>query len=835
MRHPLQAPVGRPLPLHATIARSLLLLHLTLSPLFICQTTREVFEEPKALLLTLTALTLAGIALSAWALRPGCLFPLVRSWLRDPVCLGFLLLTASASVSTLGSISPLVSWRGAPDSHFGLTTMLGYLALFLATRILCRVVPQGQRLLAAVTVAVPMVAVYALAQVTGRDPLTWAEAAVFAGRVRPGSTLGHPNYLGAYLATALPLLIAGAVQAGRAGRWLYLAFLALVGFVAAGVTALTLSRAAWLAGGVSVLVLLIGAGWSLRRGGAVVLAAVVLLLGGVGVLGLRGPWLSAEMQHALSERVRRLGDGEGRWHIWQAAWGLFRDRPVLGCGPDTFALGFGAHRPPDYHEVEPDTTPARAHNEALHILATQGVLGGLSLLVLVFGLTRAAWAAWRTQAPDDRPLVLAAGAGVLAFLVQGLFGFTVIGCGTLFVTLAALLSAWSEPATTGPRGPQDWGWFAPGVVASGGLSILVFALNVGACAWPVILVFAVAGVLGALAALRAGPYAPVPRPAAEPAPRPSPGWRRYPLQVGIGAATAAAVVVGVVRPYQGSVCSRAGEWLVQTAPEQAVASYQQALAHDPDSDADCVRLGAVAVLAGRQAPTPAGQQHYFELARRAFERAVALVPAAPYHHANLARALGELASRGLATAANANREWDAALEADPDNPRFLAEAARTALAVGEPARARRLATRGLDAHPRFALLRTQLGNCAFAEGRLPEALPLLCEAVELDWGDDQEGKTRVLATIAAVYLALGQPAAAQGFARQATERWPNWPTARLLLAQALERCGERAGACAEYRRLLGLVPDHAEARAAMRRLESSSPSADGGVTRLNRP
>src|SRR5262249_50823653 len=125
-------------------------------------------------------------------------------------------------------------------------------------------------------------------------------------------------------------------------------------------------------------------------------------------------------------------------------------------------------------------------------------------------------------------------------------------------------------------------------------------------------------------------------------------WWRYLLRGGVVAGVSAALVIGVVRPYRASACCRAAERLVTTAPEEAAALYRQALAYDPASEHCWMGLGGAALQAGRQAPTPAGQRRYFDLARGAFERAVALVPADPYPHANLGRALGELACRGLA-------------------------------------------------------------------------------------------------------------------------------------------------------------------------------------------
>src|SRR5438128_956735 len=113
----------RPLPASgfARAARALLLLHLVLSPLVFATATADVFEENKAALLTLTALTLAALTLAtsfgkwgAHAVGIGLLIPSGACGLRrDLVLAGFCLCALSAVVSTVTSVSPLTSWRGA--------------------------------------------------------------------------------------------------------------------------------------------------------------------------------------------------------------------------------------------------------------------------------------------------------------------------------------------------------------------------------------------------------------------------------------------------------------------------------------------------------------------------------------------------------------------------------------------------------------------------------------------------------------------------------------------------------------------------------------------------
>src|SRR5262249_53538209 len=159
--------------------------------------------------------------------------------------LGALMLASSAIVSTVTSVSPHTSWRGAPESHAGLKTVLGYLAVFLAARAVCPRVADGRRLLVATAAATAVAAGHALVQLAGRDPLPWAGVSTYAGHVRPFSTLGHANFLGGYLVMALPLVAGLAERALRRRRWLQLAGLTVLSLAGAGVVLATLSRGAW--------------------------------------------------------------------------------------------------------------------------------------------------------------------------------------------------------------------------------------------------------------------------------------------------------------------------------------------------------------------------------------------------------------------------------------------------------------------------------------------------------------------------------------------------------------------------------------------------------------
>ena len=296
-----------------------------------------------------------------------------------------------------------------------------------------------------------MAATYALVQVVGLDPILYARTSGLAGLVRPFATMGHPNFLSAFLAGAIPLVVYALVRALRAGQRVAAAVMGAIVIVAGAATAASVSRGAWLALAAAIIVLAVGRA---RASGSGELARAVAIVSGGAVVGLavlaialpagRGVATLA----SLAQRVRQFGESASRQHIWQAAWDIFRDHPLVGAGLDTFQIAFADKRTVAYWNLEWNGSPTRAHNEALNILATQGLLGGLAVLVLVAGRgdRRAPGAARRRRIGCWWSRCWPASS---AFAVQDLFSFTVAGCGTLAVTQAALLSRLAAGPPTG--------------------------------------------------------------------------------------------------------------------------------------------------------------------------------------------------------------------------------------------------------------------------------------------------------------------------------------------------------------------------------------------------
>jgi tetratricopeptide (TPR) repeat protein len=797
------------------VGRAVLFAHLALSPVLFSRWTLEAFESTKVALLVAAAIVLGALA-------PGALAP--RGLGRDRLGLGVVLLLASAVVSTAVSRSPWTSLLGAHESYFGLTTLLAYAVLFFATRRLCETADDARRLLLAPVIGAAVAATYALVQLGGIDPIRYGRVSGLGGFTRPFATMGHPNFLSAFLVMSLPLVVYALVRGWRQGRRLAAGSLAAVAVGALAATAVTVSRGAWLALAAAALVLVAGA---LAAGERRAAATLGMVAGGaaaaVGVLALLLPGnTGAVVLTGLVQRVRQFGDSAGRWHIWQAAWGIFRDHPIAGSGLDTFQIAFADQRTAAYWNIEWNASPTRAHNEALNLLATQGALGGLAALVLAAGVLLTARRALRTG--GDRLLAVALVAGLVAFAVQDLFSFTVAGCGTLAVTQAALLSRLAGPLPE-PAPPGDG---VAGFAATlGAVVVLVPALlahnlaagplldepaRVGGAALVLLALLAAAGAVWSLAQ----PDGPAPAGGGARAPV---GPPPHPLAVaGRGLAAAALLAVLVLRPLAAAWAAHEGVRLTPAAPASAVERLERATRLDPLNELYWVRLGSAAHAQARVAADAGARRRALERARAAYERAIRLVPANSYNHANLGRALGDLAREGGAPPAAAYAAFDRALGMDPNNAYFYADAANAALSLDDPERARDYAARATALYPRFGFTRAQLGYAALAQQRPAEAIAPLREALEAQWHGADRAQALAASNLAAAYLQLGRAAEAHDAARAALQRAPATVEARFNLAKALERLGRRDEAIAEYRRLLAEQPGYTLARDALRAL-----------------
>ena len=520
------------------------------------------FEPPKVRLLQSIAWLLAASLVIRLGLRGRQELQTVR---RNPIVLAALGVGLSATVSTVLSVAPRTSMWGDFERAQGLATTLCYLLVFLAVSFGVRRTAQARALLISVVIAGALVAVVALAQRFGVDPL----GVVGAPARRATSTLGNPIFMAAYLGfgTLLSIALSVASRGTRRFAWGVAALLQGLAFLAGG------SRGPMI-GLLAGLALL---GWLLRpqrdRGGAAELGrprrlpagwwpAAVALGGILVVLALS---ISIEpLRVGLQDlRLSRLGTIRVRLDAWEAvsrtmlapratAAALRTDLPNLrmpfGYGPETAGFPLGLHIAEDLPALtRGEHRLDRAHNAVLQQLVERGSLGLAAMLALWFLLLRSAIGATACltgsePGPTSPPTtaMLAVAGGLLApWLVAGSIAWSGLGA-AMALTAVVLWPALTAGPRTPPRiAPRQAAGSAERRILMAGISAALVAhfveLQSGIAVTPTRLAF------WALAGLVASPWG---RGTAEPEePYRRPNWTPW-----LAGFATAALLISISRP-----------------------------------------------------------------------------------------------------------------------------------------------------------------------------------------------------------------------------------------------------------------------------------------------
>lgn len=285
-----------------------------------------------------------------------------------------------ASLATAWSVSPVLSFVGSEERGMGLLFSLVLLGAYGVARF---ATPKDWRIAGTVAIGVACVmSIYAILQWFGLDASGLRGAfPVYGttGATRAFATLGHPNFLGAYLATLLPL----ALLLPRRFMWGVSALMGL-GIV------VTYSRAAWLAAAVGV-----GCVLMLSEVGRWKRVIPIAVLGGLVVVG--GAWL---MKPALlasgNSFLFRLGtmmewrEGSARVRLeeWKFGFGRILDRPILGHGQETYVFAAMERKKVRDEAARGAATPDpsvadRLHNVWLDTAWATGFLGLTVFLLLL--------------------------------------------------------------------------------------------------------------------------------------------------------------------------------------------------------------------------------------------------------------------------------------------------------------------------------------------------------------------------------------------------------------------------------------------------------------------
>jgi O-antigen ligase/Tfp pilus assembly protein PilF len=387
----------------------------------------------------------ATIAFQAVALAPAILYAAYLLFKRRlPGGSGLdwplLLLLAAYGVATVASIA----WRVSLES-----TLIFLLAILVFYALSDLDLLDAHGLQAAFLLAASAAAVWALWIVFGdyRDWLNLARATSggfhLSNLIPPTvpkvhDVSDHPNILGMTLVLAMPFYVL-AVYRTRAA-WLRI-FWGVLLFAALWAIFLTLARGAWVGAAVAVALTVAGIAavrgdWtvetarrslgrlrarpSLVAAGGVLLLLVVALA--VALLAIR--W-NVRPQWLFRQSISPRQD------VFDAGVSIFRDHPLFGGGPGTFAQLY-----PQYSGEFP-IHAIHAHNGFLQLADDTGVVGLAALAALLLTLGWMLWRSYRRGSTEQRLLAVTCAAALTGFAVHNLVDAANIWKATL-VAMAAV-------------------------------------------------------------------------------------------------------------------------------------------------------------------------------------------------------------------------------------------------------------------------------------------------------------------------------------------------------------------------------------------------------------
>jgi hypothetical protein len=142
----------------------------------------------------------------------------------------------------------------------------------------------------------------------------------------------------------------------------------------------------------------------------------------------------------FAERVRSIADpqtvtGRGRIVQWERTLHMIADRPVIGFGPDTYAMQFPRYIDARFERtVGRDVVPDRAHNVFLDLASNAGLLGVAAYVAVVVLVVLVIV---RTLHRD--PVTVGLSGAAFAYLVQLQFSFPLADLDALFWLFAGMI------------------------------------------------------------------------------------------------------------------------------------------------------------------------------------------------------------------------------------------------------------------------------------------------------------------------------------------------------------------------------------------------------------
>ena len=216
----------------------------------------------------------------------------------------------------------------------------------------------AKKVILASFVAISLVAIYAVYQ--GLEGIS-----------RANGFYGHPMTLGGWLCIFMPLLLIEFFEKKLLGKYYWLA--GLVFCICSAALVFNGTRGAWLAVAVVCALLLIYYMFKSKRNLAVGIIFIMLISTAL----MNNP----KFMHRLDtiDDFTKYQSNTERILIWQSAWNMFKDHPILGVGLGQYTVNY-QEKYISPQAKEPNLE--HAHNNFMQMLAENGIAGFAGFIVM---------------------------------------------------------------------------------------------------------------------------------------------------------------------------------------------------------------------------------------------------------------------------------------------------------------------------------------------------------------------------------------------------------------------------------------------------------------------
>jgi tetratricopeptide (TPR) repeat protein/O-antigen ligase len=720
-----------------------------LVPVVFYTRTNDVFEINKLFIMKLFLLAVCAVWIVGMIKDRKIL--LERTNFDFPV-LGY---AAACLIASIFTKNIYLSFFGVYEDFEGIFTMLFYVLLYYAVVNNVKKTGTVYKLMTAMLIATFIISAYGLAQNFGWDFVMWNPETY--SKERFFSTLGNPNFLAAYLVETIPVIFIMFFMAKTNKKKLMILTVLLAAIT---VLFLTKSRAGALSFAITAVIILVYALYDSKKAENRLFSSnkAWFIMFGVLIVAMLFVPKVREALSMIFERSKGLVSLNGitltpRVYIWKSALMMYRDFPVLGTGLDTFQVMFPYYRFPIYWQLEWNGTPEKTHNIFLQVLATQGIFGmSVYLLLFVAFFKKSFNLIFGEKNIFRRYMVFAMFMGIIAYIIQGLFNYTVVAYGIFFwLALAIIINMDSSQKKFYSRDLS-------GTFISRHSSIAV---------WTVVLFFIILSVMTTRE------------------------WMSdmY-FKVGNIAGSADKDEIGI--PY-----------------------YEAAVDLNPNSELYWVKYGIAFEKLMRKEDDPQKKLMLIKKAAEIHEKTIAMNPMNGYNYNNLARVYkiyGESIDQSKYN--DAVEYYNKAIERDPNNAYFGLDLATIYMNTQQWQKAVDICTGYIKMYPNFAVPYSYMGYMYMLKGKdaVNEAVYYYEQAVDnKQWFRDGATELSTYSNLGIIYVNIGKiDKAAQMFERVVQAK-PDYIEGWLNLARLYEMMKKYDGQIKCYEEVLKLNPSDTRA------------------------